>query len=164
MLRLSLFIAAAMIAGAPGAALAHGPAKSAPAAAPLSAAAASAARTIDAFHAALGRGDTAAALAMLAEDALIFEAGGAERSRAEYAAEHLAADAAFAQAVPDTRSRRVGRAHGDHAWITTEGRTRGEYKGKPVDRLTTETMVLRRQGGRWVIVHIHWSSRAAPAG
>jgi hypothetical protein len=37
----------------------------------------------------------------------------------------------------------------------------GTYKGKAVDRLTTETMVLRRVGAAWKIVHIHWSSAAA---
>jgi len=126
----------------------------------LPAAEAEAARVVDAFHAALGRGDTAAALAQLAEDVIIFEAGGAERSKAEYASHHLAADAAFAQAVPDTRSRRTGRAVGDLAWIASEGRTTGRYRNAAVDRLSTETMVLRREGGTWRIVHIHWSSRA----
>jgi hypothetical protein len=29
-----------------------------------------------------------------------------------------------------------------------------------VDRITTETMVLRRRGASWKIVHIHWSSAA----
>src|SRR5690606_29848204 len=52
---------------------------------------AGAAEAVDAFHAALRAGDRDAALAVLAEDALIFEAGGAERSRAEYASHHLEA-------------------------------------------------------------------------
>jgi ketosteroid isomerase-like protein len=117
---------------------------------------------VDAFHAALARGDRAAALAALAEDALIYEAGGVERDRAEYAAHHLAADAAFAKAVPSTRSKRAGRVEGDLAWIVSEGRTTGTWMNKPVDRITTETMLLRRRGPGWVIVHIHWSSRAAP--
>lgn len=123
-----------------------------------------AARTVDAFHAALGRGDTAAALSFLADDAMIFEQGAVERSKAEYAAHHLAADATFAQAVPSVRSKRTGRVEGDAAWIASEGRTTGRYKDKAVDRVTTETMVLRRQGGDWAVVHIHWSSGAAPEG
>lgn len=116
---------------------------------------------VDAFHAALRRGDTKAALTFLASDALIFEAGGVERGKAEYASHHLAADAAFAQAVPGTVTRRAGEAVGIVAWIATEGRTTGTYKGKPVDRRTVETMVLRRTGAGWRIAHIHWSSAAA---
>lgn len=119
-------------------------------------------QTVDMFHAALGRGDTATALSLLSADAVIFEEGGAERSKAEYAAHHLAADAEFTTAVPSTQSRRTGRAEGSIAWIATEGRTTGSFKGRAVDRLTTETMVLRREGAAWKIVHIHWSSRNAP--
>lgn len=120
-----------------------------------------AAAVVDAFHGALRRGDTKAALAHLAENGLIYEAGGVERNRQEYASHHLGADSAFAQAVPSTVTRRAGEAVGNVAWIATEGRTTGTYKDKAVDRVTTETMVLRRQGSAWKIVHIHWSS--APA-
>ncbi len=116
------------------------------------------AAVVDRFHAALKRADTSSALALLAKDALIFEGGGVERSKAEYAAHHLAADAAFSKAVPGTVSRRSGSAIGDVAWIATEGQATGKYKGQAVDRVTTETMVLRRTAGSWKIVHIHWSS------
>ena len=119
-----------------------------------------AARVVDAFHAALRRGDAKAALSYLTADALIYESGGVERGSQEYASHHLGADAAFARAVPGTRTRRAGQAVDNIAWIATEGRTRGTYKGKPVDRITTETMVLRRMAGAWKIVHIHWSSAA----
>lgn len=120
--------------------------------------AAPAAGVVDAFHAALRRGDTRAALSHLAANALIYETGGVERGRQEYASHHLGADAAFAQAVPGKITRRAGEAVGSVAWVATEGRTTGTYKGKPVDRITTETIVLRRIGRAWKIVHIHWSS------
>ena len=122
------------------------------------AAAEAAAATVDAFHAALRRGDTAAASALLTDDALIFEEGRAERSKAEYARQHLGAAAAFSRAVPGTRTRRRGDAAGDFAWIATEGRSKGRYRGNEVNRVTDETMVLRRVGETWKIVHIHWSS------
>jgi ketosteroid isomerase-like protein len=125
-------------------------------------AARAAAAAVDAFHSALRRGDTQGALAMLAEEAIVFEEGGAERSRSEYAAHHLAADAAFSQAVPSTRTRRTGFSAGNLAWIASEGRTQGSFNGRAVDRTTAETMVLRRTGGGWKIVHIHWSSAAGP--
>jgi ketosteroid isomerase-like protein len=137
------------------------PAAAQPAAPPadgVSASAKAAAATVDAFHAALRRGDTAAASALLTDDALVFEEGRAERSKAEYAARHLGADAAFSKAVPGIVGRRRGDALGDLAWIATEGRTKGSYRGTEVDRVTDETMVLRRVDGAWKIVHIHWSS------
>jgi ketosteroid isomerase-like protein len=117
-----------------------------------------AAAVVDAFHAALRRGDTAAASALLTDDVLVFEEGRAERSKAEYALRHLAADAAFSKAVAGVVTRRRGDAAGDFAWIATEGRTKGSYRGTDVNRVTDETMVLRRIEGAWKIVHIHWSS------
>ena len=123
-----------------------------------------AAAVVDAFHAALRRGDTEGALSHLAPNALIYEGGGVERGRQEYASHHLGADSAFSQAVPSTVTKRAGEAVGAVAWIATEGRTTGSYKGKAIDQVTTETMVLRRVGGAWKIAHIHWSSAAARVG
>ena len=129
-------------------------------AAGLPAEAAPAAGVVDAFHSALGAGDTDAALALLSPDVVILEEGGAERSRDEYAGHHLPADAAFASATEAEVTRRTGAVVGDVAWIISEGRTTGSYNGRAVDRLTTETMVLVRHGDSWLIHHIHWSSRA----
>ncbi|MFP5329926.1 MAG: YybH family protein [Alphaproteobacteria bacterium] len=148
---------AALLAGS-SPSLANGPEAQPAETSGLSAEAREAAAVVDAFHAALRGGDTAAALAMLAEDVLIFEGGGVERSKAEYASHHLEADAAFSKAVTSTLTRRAGGVSGDLAWVASEGRTAGEYKGRPVDRVTAETMLLRRSGGAWKIVHIHWSS------
>lgn len=119
------------------------------------------ATVVDGFHAALARGDTNAAVALLTADALIFESGGAERSKAEYASHHLGADAKFAQAVPRRVTSRTGAAIGDVAWIATEARTTGVYGERPIDSLSTETMVLRNGADGWKIVHIHWSSAKA---
>jgi ketosteroid isomerase-like protein len=157
-----LILTAAIALAAPPA-LAHPGEHALAAARPAAPAPAEAARVVDAFHSALARGDTAGVLAQLADDALIFEAGGAERSKAEYASAHLAGDAAFAQAVPGKVLRRTGGLSGGFAWIASEGRTQGRYKDRDVDRATTETMLLRRDGGAWKIVHVHWSSRTAAA-
>ena len=127
----------------------------------LSPAASEAAKVVDAFHAALAKQDTASAAALLSESALIFEAGYVERSKAEYASHHLGADAAYASVVPTSLVKRSGFADGDMAWIASETRTTGTYKDKPVDRLSTETMILKQEASGWRIVHIHWSSRAA---
>ena len=142
--------------------LAHEPRSSGAGQVTLPASARGPAAIVDAFHAALSRGDTGSAASLLADDALIFEEGGAERSKAEYAAHHLPADAAFSKLVASTLARRTGSANGAFAWIASEGRMSGTYKGKAVDHATTETMVLRRVGRSWKIVHIHWSSGARP--
>ena len=123
--------------------------------------AAQVAAPVNAFHSALRRGDAAGAAALLAEDALIFEEGGSERSRAEYVARHLAADMEFSRAVTSTVTSRSARSSEDFAYVASEGRVKGTFRGKPIDRLTTETMVLRRGARGWQIVHIHWSSSAA---
>ncbi|WP_340647012.1 nuclear transport factor 2 family protein [Phenylobacterium sp.] len=121
-----------------------------------------AAEVVDAFHAALERGDTTAAAGFLSDALVVFEEGGAERSKAEYAGHHLPADAVFAKAVGSHITRRSGGVGGDLAWVASEGRTQGRYKERDIDRITTETVVLRWASGAWKIVHVHWSSRAAP--
>jgi hypothetical protein len=100
---------------------------------------------------------------MLADDAVIYESGGVERGRAEYASHHLEADSAFSKAVPSQVTRQSGATDGAVAWILTEGRTTGNYKDRPIDRVTTETAMLRRVAGVWRITHFHWSSAAAKA-
>lgn len=119
------------------------------------------AAAVDAFHAALGRGDTAAAAALLISDALIYESGRAERSKAEYAGHHLPADAAFAKATRRTVTRRSGHAAGDLAWVASETKTVGTFKSKAINSIGKETMLLRRGRGGWRIVHVHWSSADA---
>ena len=114
---------------------------------------------VDAFHAALGSGDPRKALNFLAEDVLIFESGGVERSRAEYASHHLAADAAFSSAVRRTL---VSRSHGEAgnaAWVTSVETVAGAYRGRAINSRSVETMLLGRVAGTWRISHIHWSSK-----
>lgn len=153
-----LRIGLALLSAGSTSAMAHTPDAGRRPAASIAGAARSAATVVDAFHAALERGDTKAAAALLSEDVLIFEAGGAERSKAEYMAEHLPADAEFAKATTAKVEWRSGKAIGPAAWITSEGKTTGEFRGRPVNSRSTETMVLVRAGGSWKITHIHWSS------
>ncbi len=120
-----------------------------------------AAVVVDRFHAALQRGDTQAAASLLSEDALVFESGGVERSKGEYAAQHLASDAAFARATTHAITRRTGALLGDSAWVATEGLTKGIFNDRVINSVSTETMILQRRSGVWRIVHIHWSSGKA---
>jgi hypothetical protein len=61
--------------------------------------AASPRETVEAFHAALSKGDKASAAALLSPELLIYESGYVERSRAEYASHHLDGDIAFAKTM-----------------------------------------------------------------
>lgn len=157
-------VASILVVAPPTIALAHPPPSAAPAGRhvwALPGEAGAAALVVDAFHAALKAGEPDKAAALLTSDVLVFEAGGAERSKTDYAAAHLAADAKFEGAAESTPQQRTGSASGGLAWIATEGRVRSQAGDKVVDRLTTETMILRRTPAGWRIVHVHWSSRPA---
>ena len=118
-------------------------------------------QTVDAFHAALEKGDGERAKSLLDDAVQIYEQGWVEHSKAEYVKEHLPSDLKFSQATTSTQASRSGVLLGDLAYVSSEGRTTGTFEGKPVDSITLETMVLRRSAGGWRIVHIHWSSRKA---
>lgn len=123
--------------------------------------AASPAHTVAAFHNALASGDRAAALALLSPAVAIYEAGHVERSRDEYAREHLGGDIAFAQSSTRKVLKQSERIDGNTAVVFEETETTGTSRGKPIHAFGTGTMVLERQGDGWKIVHVHWSSRKA---
>lgn len=110
------------------------------------------------YHEALANGDSVAALALLADDAVILESGGME-TRAEYRSHHLPGDIGFAKAVPSQRGPVHVKVHGDVAWTTTVGTTQGEMNGRAINSTSAELMVLVRTPGGWKISAIHWSSR-----
>lgn len=116
---------------------------------------------LDAFHAALAASDRDRALARLALDVVIFEAGGAELSRDEYAQHHLAGDMEYLKATATERVDRRSGASGDLVWVLTRSRTSGTFRDKPVATQGVETALLARSASGWQIVHLHWSSRAA---
>jgi len=113
---------------------------------------------VNGFHAALAAGDSAAALAFLAPDAVILESGGLE-SRAEYAAHHLGADMAFSREVPSTRVTTEVFQDGGTAWVASVTTAKGTYRGREISSQGAELMVLSRTAGGWRIRAIHWSSR-----
>ena len=114
--------------------------------------------TVRQFHDALARGDSAAALALLADDAVVLEGGGVE-SREEYRAHHLAADMRFAAAAPGQTSPLRVFVRGDAAWVTSTTEVRGTGDGRPVNSTSAELVVLTRTPTGWHIRAIHWSSR-----
>jgi ketosteroid isomerase-like protein/mono/diheme cytochrome c family protein len=113
------------------------------------------------FHEALSSGDPAKVKALLDPKVLVLESGGAERSRAEYAAHHLGADLQFLRTVRAELQGQSSDTVGDLAWVASESRLTGTTNDRPVDLLSTETLVMQRSSDGWKIVHVHWSSRPA---
>lgn len=115
------------------------------------------------FHQSLSENYKEGALRLLAEDAIVFETGYVEE-RDGYAAGHLDADLLFAATVKREPIHTSAIVDGDLAYVLTQARRRGSFKGSRVDLENTETMVLRRIGGKWKIVHIHWSGHERAPG
>ena len=114
---------------------------------------------VDAFHAALSAGDSAAALGFLSPDVVIFESGGAEMSREEYRSRHLGADMEFSQSTAREITERRAEAGADVAVVLTRSTTSGTFRDREIDSTGVETMVLVLTNDSWTIQHIHWSSR-----
>lgn len=114
---------------------------------------------IERYHRALGAGDSATALGLLAENAIVLESGGAE-TREEYRSHHLPADISFARAIPTIYVRTRVEVVGDMAWVASTSTTQGEFRGRVINSAGAELMVLTRTPAGWKISAIHWSSRA----
>lgn len=117
--------------------------------------------TVDRYHAALAAGDSITVAGLLVPDALILETGGVE-TRAQYLGGHLRGDIAFAAAVPRERGPISVQLRGDVAWATSTSTTRGDYRGRAINSVSAELMILVRTGQGWRIAAIHWSSRNRP--
>jgi ketosteroid isomerase-like protein len=115
------------------------------------------------FHAALEKGDSAAALDLLLPDVAVLESGGIQ-TLAEYRSHHLGADIAFAKAVPSKRSVVSVNVVGGAAWVVSTSITQGENAGRAVNSAGAELIVLKKAGTDWKISAIHWSSRRRTTG
>lgn len=116
--------------------------------------------TVHAFHAALASGDGAAAMRLLAPDAVILEEGDREL-REHYETHHLPADIAFATAVPSVRRDEQVTMSGDAAWVSATSEARGRFRDRSVHSVGVELMVLTKDETGWAIRAIHWSSHRA---
>ncbi|MYM92264.1 YybH family protein [Duganella vulcania] len=115
--------------------------------------------TVAEFHEALSAGKPEQVSALLSPEVQIFESGYVERSREEYTGHHLKGDIEFAKTTKNKVLKHSERVEGNLAVVMQETETTGKYKGNSVHHFGTETAVLEKQGDKWVIVHIHWSSR-----
>jgi len=114
---------------------------------------------VEQFSKALQAGDLDGVRTLLADDVLVLESGGAERSRSEYLGGHAIHDAAFLKAAHVEVKQRTARVDGATAWVGTESEVHTSKDGKALTLLSSETMVLKLTAAGWRIVHIHWSSR-----
>ena len=117
------------------------------------------ANVVHAYDRALRTGDSATALALLTDDAVVLESGGME-TREEYRSHHLPSDIEYARAVQATQSPLRVKVLGDVAWVASTSVAQGQFRGRPINSLGAELMVLSRGAGGWKIAAIHWSSRA----
>ena len=117
---------------------------------------------VDAFHAALRAKDTAGALSLLDRSLVVFEFGAVDPTAEASAFQHLRFDIDMAAATQwKLESRRVG-GEGNERWVLSNYRVTGAHAdGTPIDQTTLETVILRRTGDLFRIVHLHWSSSDA---
>ena len=114
--------------------------------------------TVRSFHEALASGDRDRVLALLDPGVVIFEQGGAEMSREDYASQHLDEDIEFSRSTSQKVIDQRAHAEGKSAWVLTISETTGSFHGKDVSSRNAETMVLEKTSQGWRIAHIHWSS------
>jgi ketosteroid isomerase-like protein len=108
------------------------------------------------FRDALARGDSTAALGYLTDDVQILEGGRAE-TKEQYRSGHLAADIRFASSVKSETVSEGVTLHGETAHYTQSYRVTGtSARGAPIDRTSSEAMVLVRTPAGWRIRSIHW--------
>ena len=117
------------------------------------------AETVDAFHAALRNKDTAAALSLLDRGLVVYEFGSVDPTVEAYAFRHLPLDMDVAVATRwKLETRRIG-GEGSERWVLSTYRVTGKQSdGAPIDLSMLETVILRRSGDAFRIVHFHWSS------
>lgn len=113
---------------------------------------------LESFYGAMKTGDTAAAMRVIAPDAVFLESGKLE-TRAEYEANHLPADIKFESQVTGKRAPMRVTFEGDTAWVIATTEYEGTFEGSPVNFISAQLMVLTRNSGDWLIRTIHWSSR-----
>lgn len=113
---------------------------------------------LESFYGAMKTGDKAAAMRLIAPDAVFLESGKLE-TRAEYEANHLPADIEFESQVTGKRGPIRVTFEGNTAWAIASTEYDGTFDGGPVKFVSAQLMVLTRDSGDWRIRTIHWSSR-----
>jgi ketosteroid isomerase-like protein len=114
---------------------------------------------VDAFHKALRNLDTAGALSLLDRGLVVFEFGLVDAKVDAYGLRHMPHDMDLARETSwKLETRRTG-GEGNDRWVLSTYRVTGKtVDSVPIDHTTLETVILRRSGAGFRIVHLHWSS------
>lgn len=113
---------------------------------------------LESFYGAMKTGDTAAAMRLIAPDAVFLE-GGRLETRQQYEESHLPADIEFESKVAGKRGPMQIFFEGNTAWVIVTTEYDGEFEDSPVHFQSAQLMVLTRADSGWQIRTIHWSSR-----
>jgi len=116
------------------------------------------AAVLESFYGAIKRGDPAAAMSVIAHDALFVESGKLE-TREQYEKNHLPADIDFEKQVTGKRDPLRITFKDDAAWVIATTTYDGKFEGAPVQFVSAQLMVLSKDADAWKIRSIHWSSR-----
>jgi ketosteroid isomerase-like protein len=111
---------------------------------------------LEKFYGAMKTGDNAAAMSVLAPDAIFLESGRLE-TRDEYEKNHLPADIEFEKQVNGKRGPWRITVHDDTAWVIAVTEFVGTFNDSPVNSVSAQLAVLTRESGEWLIRSIHWS-------
>lgn len=117
-----------------------------------------AAKAVIAFKKALGSSDVKTARGLLAENVLIFEGKGVERSAEQYASHHMLSDMKYLKEMTVETIEHHVTEYGTVAVSMSRSTVKGTYKGKKIDRQGNESITLEKHNGEWKIVYIHWSN------
>jgi len=109
------------------------------------------------LHTALRSSDEATIRSILADNVLIFEGSGAERSLEEYASHHMKSDMKFLKHMATELLERNIMIHGDVAISSSRSKMTGKYKNKDFNKVTVETLVLKKNSDGWKVIRVHWS-------
>jgi hypothetical protein len=113
------------------------------------------------FHRALRAGDSVGAAILLAPNLRVLE-GGEVETRSEYLSSHLAADMEFSKAIAEDRTLKSVALKGDVAWLVSTSIAKGTFRGRDINSIGAELMIISRNSGAWRIEAIQWSSQRAP--
>ena len=114
--------------------------------------------TLEAFYGAMKTGDTATAMAQIAQDAMFVESGRLE-TREQYEKNHFPADFAFEKQITGKRTPWRVTINGDTAWVIASTSYKGPVDDSEVDFTSSQLAVLTHEMDGWRIRSIHWSSR-----
>ena len=113
---------------------------------------------VEYYHSALETKDKKTALKLLSDDVLIQEGGHLETAE-EYKSHHLISDMEFSAAVSGKREVIEAVADGSIGWVVSSSSRVGEFRGREINSIGAELIILKKENGSWKIRAIHWSSR-----